>query len=420
MNSYVRNLIAVAAPSFLLLGYACGGTVSSTPGAGDAGVDAADLDTAMPDQPDASVPDSSEVYPAPHTPMPLVDNNGGRVIEHVKVVTVTWTGDDTTLVPRLQQFDDTITSTPYWSTATSEYCQKGTTNCIGPGTAGEHVVVTTPPPGSGFTDSSMGAGSTIQTWLQNEVTTDTNMPDPTADTIYAIYLPAGVDVVLDGGKSCQGFLAYHNTMDVTGKADGGGPVTVAYAVIPRCGSSEASATVSASHEFAEAVTDPDIGENNLTFYMYNTVWAPTGGEVGDLCESGNSAWSESSFTVQRIWSNKSAKASHDPCVPIPAGEVYFNAAPRKQTFVLAKVGDMVTIPIDAYSDAPMANWTLSASTRGGGTPVGFKFDNTSVNNGSLVNLTITLNQVLAQATTIRVTSTSSTNVRHSWSIQALP
>jgi len=333
---------------------------------------------------------------------------------------VTWAGDDSTLVPRLQQFDDTVTSTSYWTTTTSEYCEKGTTNCIGQGTAGQHVVVATAPPSEGFTDSSMGAGSTLQTWLQSEVTNDPNMPDPTPDTIYALYLPAGTNITLDTSAPSSGFGAYHNTMDVTGKADGGGPVTVAYAVIPRCGSFEATTTISASHEFIEAATDPDIGENNLTFYMYsNQAWTPSGGEVGDLCENGNSSWTEGTFTVQRTWSNASAKASHDPCVPIPAGEVYFNAAPRRQAITLSKVGASVTIPIDAYSDAPMSNWTLSASARGS-TNFTFAFDTTSVSNGSVANLTVTLTQTLTAPTTIRITSTSSTNVRHSWPIMASP
>jgi len=39
--------------------------------------------------------------------------------------------------------------------------------------------------------------------------------------------------------------------------------------------------------------------------------------------------------VQRIWSNKAAKAGGDPCLPLPQGNVYFQSYP--------KMNDMLTI-----------------------------------------------------------------------------
>src|SRR5262249_35150198 len=79
--------------------------------------------------------------------------------------------------------------------------------------------------------------------------------------------------------------------------------------------------------------------------------------------------------VQRIWSNQSALAGHDPCVPIPAGEVYFNAAPvLEDTFegqvpgvsfktksVKIAAGQSRTIEVDLFSDAqPSAPWNVTA------------------------------------------------------------
>ncbi|MGH7328672.1 MAG: hypothetical protein ACREJX_10015, partial [Polyangiaceae bacterium] len=112
------------------------------------------------------------------------------------------------------------------------------------------------------------------------------------------------------------------------------------------------------------------------------------------CETGkNSDTTESGFTVQRIWSNKAAKASHDPCVPAPAGDVYFNVAPNKET-ISAKVGQTVTIPLTAFSDAPIDNWTLSGrdtSAQFGGTSVlSFAFDKTTVNNGTKITMSVTV------------------------------
>ncbi len=379
---------------------ACGGSTSDNPPAPDAGTtDDASVD-AVDDTFDAGDPIDPN-YPADHTAIPLVDYNGGRVLSAVKVVTVTFTNDDTQMVSDLQKFGDTITSTPWWTAVSAEYCaQPNNKPCIGPGTAGGHVEVSDTPSAT-YTDSSQGGASTIQDFIKAKVA-DSTFPAPTDQTLYAIYFPTNVTIDLDGAQSCGngGFGAYHNTLMLP-DADGGS-IPVAYAIIPRCGS-EKTTTVSASHEFIEAATDPDVGLNSLGYYMGNQLWAFAGGEVGDLCvdfTGGNDTYVESTFTVQRSWSNASAKASHDPCVPIPQGEVYFNSAPRKETIILKKVGDKAVVDIDAFSDGPTSNWSLSAvdfaQFQGGSADVSFAFDKTSVNNGSHAQLTVTLTKVPAQ------------------------
>src|SRR5262249_3642797 len=151
-------------------------------------------------------------------------------------------------------------------------------------------------------------------------------------------------VNLDNSGSCSEFGGYHNSYSYPGNTGTGGSIpasTVQYSVVPRCDSSIDTTTVAASHEYIEAATDPEVGAGTA-FYMQDQLWSLEGGEVGDLCETGkNSSTTESGFTVQRIWSNKAAKASHDPCVPAPAGDVYFNAAPSNEQ-VSAKVGDSKT------------------------------------------------------------------------------
>ena len=421
-----RTLGVVAlTPACWLFAQACGGTTDATPvvDAGHVGDDAGDAGEA----PDTSTPVDPN-YPAQHTPMPLVDNNGGRVLEHAHIVTITWASDDPAMVARLQKLDDTITQTPWWTAVGSEYCEKGsTTHCIGAGTPGEHVVIQSAPPSAGFTDSSQGGPSSIQDFLKDRLANDPSFPAPTVDTLYAIYLPDGVSIDLDGTKGCEngGFGAYHNTVDL--QAPDAGLMTTAYAVTPRCGSKESTTTISATHEFIEAATDPDIGQNNLTYYMLNQAWGFAGGEVGDLCVDfvgGNDTVQESGFTAQRSWSNKSAKAGHDPCVPIPQGEVYFQVAPRKQQITLKKVGDQAVLDLDAFSDGPMPDWTVSAfdfATFQTGTAVlDFSFDRTQVNNGTHAQVTVTLKKAMPQgATVFAIGSKDGAGHQHFWPVLAL-
>ncbi len=412
-----------------LFAFACGGTTADQNDAGNnPGDDAAVAPDTSTGGGDAAVDAGPIPYPAPHTAMPQVDYNGGRVLQNPKIVTVTWAQDDPTMVSRIQQFGDLITSTAWWTAVSSEYCQQpGNSPCIGPGTGGGHVVIQDAPDPNGYTDSSQGAASSLQSFIHdhvvggNGVTAD--FPTPDDNTLYVIYFPMGTTVTLDGEASCDSFGAYHNTTIL--------PYAstllnnVAYAAIPRCGTKESTTTVSASHEIIEAATDPDIGENSLSYYMLNQAWAGnSGGEVGDLCEGGgNSNVTESTFTVQRTWSNKSAAAGQDPCVPIPAGEVYFNAAPEASKVALPKAGATATLAIDAFSDAPMAPWTLTAidlaSFQQQLPVLTFSYDNSTVQNGDHVTLTITAKAALpSNGDVFYIESKDANGNRHSWPVLA--
>jgi hypothetical protein len=193
-----------------------------------------------------------------------------------------------------------------------------------------------------LTDSSDGA-SDIQSWLVQMFTGGGDggvgpvFKDADAQTVYLIYFPSGVSVSLDGSQSCVagGFGGYHQTVAIT-RPGASAPIRVPYAIIPRCppqGSEtiDQTATLTASHELIEAATDPDA--KNPAYWLRsgpNILWALiNGGETADMCsvDMGFSAFgvtttpnydtTESGFAVQRIWSNTSAKAGHNPCVPIP-------------------------------------------------------------------------------------------------------
>jgi hypothetical protein len=122
------------------------------------------------------------------------------------------------------------------------------------------------------------------------------------------------------------------------------------------------------HELAEVTTDPFF-DAYLTVDQAHIVWSAFGGtaiaesEIGDMCAAEMSITpSRPAYALPRIWSNSSAAASHDPCVPSPQGQVYFNAAPvlpdivsvREQSTrgVRLQSCEQKTIEVDLFSDGP--------------------------------------------------------------------
>jgi hypothetical protein len=172
-----------------------------------------------------------------------------------------------------------------------------------------------------------------------------------------------------------------------------------------------------SHELIEAVTDPFPQVPNMDGYSgpdldhYYWTFAAGGGETGDMCAFDPSSFAHVpglSYGVQRTWSNKSIMLGHDPCVPIPAGEVYFNSVPilaENVTISLGggsltmkgvriPVGTAKTIGVDLYSDADTGGpWTVKAedfaTLMGGTASLTFAWDRTSGQNGERLHLSIT-------------------------------
>ncbi len=95
----------------------------------------------------------------------------------------------------------------------------------------------------------------------------------------------------------------------------------------------------------------------------NDPWATalTYGEVGDNCESlPLRTWTlDGGNVVQRIWSTSAAAQGHNPCIPVPAGETYYNASTDKALYV-ASVGQTFTVDVSAFSEEARASWTLEA------------------------------------------------------------
>jgi len=440
-----------------------GGTVQPDSGKGDApaivfpiNFDAAhDVHTQMPDasvthdagidaQPDVpSPPTDAELntFPAfkPNVPQ-VINAAGGHVLSAPIFVPIIFAGD--LYETQIEAYVAAIGQSQYWATAVGEYG-------VGAGTSATPIVMDETMPSS-IDDSQM------QIWLSNRIGTDprfgalqgTSLFDggsfdagsidataplssaasssnatPPPNVVYVLFMPAGTNVTMGGGASCTDFGGYHDSYYAPNGSD------VVYAMVPRCdgfgglnGFDDVSGA--SSHELAEAATDPLVGgngarsafstvDNNHIFWEF----VLGGGEVGDMCAQFASAFYHptealmSSYVVQRIWSNASAAAGHDPCVPVetPAqGEpYYFNAVPNFGSVTATYFGQnfptiggvappatVTTIELDLFSDAPTngEGWQVHAidanEFMGGAADLDFSPAVTGVN-GDKLTMTVT-------------------------------
>ena len=385
---------------------ACGSTVveapvtTPPPAEEPAPVDPTPVTPAKPPLDHGSV---STKYPAFAPAMGRLANNGGSVLYNPVIVTVTWGGDPK--VDELEALGDQLGTSPYWKATTSEYGTLGATS----GEA-NHVRLPDAPPAS-MSDSE------LQAFVVANVASGTFPTPATGEPIYILHLQKATQLLLDGKSACsQGVGGYHDSTTAGGK-------NVAYAIVPRCGSGFESVTVSASHELAEAATDPYPRTRPAWtgFHIDDLAWEffqQFQSENGDACEfyrdSDLSPGVESGLavTVQRSWSNKSALAGHDPCVPAFANTVFFNTTPIDLEDIdvdLSALGGHVvttkgyqvpvgatrTIPLGLYSDGPIGAWTIKAVTGGiaGGAKSGvdLELDTESGQNGQKAYLTVTVN-----------------------------
>ncbi len=216
---------------------------------------------------------------------------GGPLLTSVQLCTVFWGAAWTAAaqqatLERLNAFAQFVVSSAYLDQL-AEYSTQGKT--IGHGTFVGTATVPDTALGTSVTDGA------VQALLDRQVAART-VPAPTPNSLYFVLLPAGVAVVAGSDSSCQTFCGYHDR-----SASG-----LFYAVVPSPDCSGCLAglqpldalTSVASHELAEAVTDPVPGQG-----WYDDA----NGEIGDIC-----AWQNKQlggYLVQRLWSNRA-----DACV----------------------------------------------------------------------------------------------------------
>jgi hypothetical protein len=252
-------------------------------------------DSRSPHRPIRVVPvrvDDGLIAPAPAAPpsaAPSLTYRDGPLLTAVQVFTLFW-GDGWQVQPLgevmqqvIQFFDYIVTSALLDQLA--EYSVAG--NAIGHGAnLGATPVAATL--GQSVDDSA------IQQLIQQEISKNSAVPQPTPNSLYFVFLPPGVSVSLDGSSSCTTFCGYHN--DINGQ--------IFYAVMPYpdCTGCSGALTVldaitsTTSHELCEAITDPIPGRG-----WYDD----SNGEIGDIC-----AWQTKklgAYSVQLEWSNKAGR-----------------------------------------------------------------------------------------------------------------
>ncbi len=365
--------------------------VGGTDAAGADARGAPDAQAAADGQAEASATaDSSPAYPAFTPSLPQI-GSGGTVITQPNVFNISFANEP--LEADIDTFSSAMAGTTYWGDRVKEYG-------ISPLTVGGRIHDPTVWPAT-VDDSA------IQAWLIDRLAGDAGVapgwPAPDMNDVFALYFPPGVTVtVTDEGyvsTSCVDFHGYHSWVTLPNN------VKIAYAVDSRCDSipEDPAATginyVSAviSHELNEAITDPflpltpppgtdptgggywSIDPDHLAFQVMLGE-----SELMDMCTlipngTGTTAFytpADFGYVVQRGWSNEAARQGKDPCLPAPAGEVFFDTAPVLPDTVTTgddfgvpvqtpglqlSVGEKKTIELDLWSDGPTSGpWTVGA------------------------------------------------------------
>ena len=210
---------------------------------------------------------------------------GGPLLTAVEVFTAfwgaNWQGADAQLMKQVNDFFTFVVSSALIDQL-SEYSVSGM--AIGHGALTGTTVISGAQPASLVTDGQ------IRSLIQSSITSAT-LPATTANSLYFVYLPPGVDADLGGQRSCSAFCGYHDSIGDK----------IYYAVMPYPGCSGCvgglsildALTSTSSHELCEAMTDPVPGKG---WYDDNN------GEIGDIC-----AWQTrklGQWTVQLEWSNQ--------------------------------------------------------------------------------------------------------------------
>jgi hypothetical protein len=460
-SSWVVAIVAIGFPSLLGCGGASSSATSGPPdGAAPAEDEAGTVSTTVPIEAGAPVVEAgpppvdhgalSTTYPAYPPSFGQITKNGGIVMTTPTIVSITWNSDASQA--SFDAFADTIGQTSYWSTTTGEYG-------VGPAVSGaaNHVHNATTAPAT-MQDSD------LQTLVATHAGATGGWPAPTANTVYAFFLPPGTSLDLGAaggggsgsGDACsQGVGGYHDQVSI-------GSIVTSYAVVPSCNFGDGNtaaqqSTLSMSHELIEAATDPEPESPRPGYVGFDSQYFAFDyfqqfqDEVADACELFASSFYEETETtpapfdywVQRTWSNKSGPAGHDPCVPAPATP-YFNVAPLDLTSVTVSLpsdltgaavaeqettqgykvpaGTSATFALGFYSDAATpAPWLIKATA---GNPlasfgtfnassVAVSLDKTTGQNGEKAYLTVTVADTGSALEGELVTITSSLgNVQH--------
>ena len=150
----------------------------------------------------------------------------------------------------------------------------------------------------------------IQKIIANGLATGTIQAGP-AQTVYTVFLPPGAVLESgDGTSSREGMGGYHGSFNLRP----GKKIYYAAIVFPAPGNGinfttkpKDSISIVASHEWSEAVTDPDVNNGKTAWYDMNY------GEIGDIPINIGMQLKDvfgrlGGFAVQKEWSNRLGEA----------------------------------------------------------------------------------------------------------------
>ncbi len=341
---------------------------------------------------------------------------GGPVISNVHVVQVLWGNGafapqvSGTTTPSIASFFTDITNSTYMDML-SEYnttISGGTNQTIGHGTFDGQFTIIPSVTGSTIDDTQ------IQPELLAQITAG-HLPAPITDaagnvnTLYMIYFPPGITITQGGSSSCVagGFCAYHGTTSNTFQSK-----HVLYGIHPDmqagsgcaqgCGNSTVfnNYTSVSSHEFAEAVTDADVGI--ATTFAAPLAWMDmNNGEIGDICngQQGTFVANGTTYTIQLEFSN----AANNCILPPAAANPNFSLSASPTSLTVTQGSSGSTTIKETPSGGFTGSVTLSASGLPSGVTASFGANPTT---GTSV-LTFTASATATTGTsTVTITGTS--------------
>ncbi len=293
--------------------------------------------------------------PATHAHYPPLVLGGGGVIASLRLVTIV--PGNAELADELFAFGDALVTSD-WLTAIGEEYGVGQGSAIALG-------------GPDLVSAEPLDRAAVEAYIAGAIDGEPSLA-PDGSTVYALYLPAGVDLV--GDEECgEGPDGHHADLGELG--DG-------FAVVPRCQGIFASEleqlTLIGSHEIAEAVTDTTDGwhlfrpPEDPGWRWTASPWLGYNGpsnayqpfvENADLCNATRVV--EGEVAYQRSFSNRAAAAGEDPCVPHL--ELPYYGVSTAGDWYQATAGGSIEIPVDGWSSAPAGDWIVT-QRRQNGTP----------------------------------------------------
>jgi hypothetical protein len=234
-----------------------------------------------------------------------VSYHGGPVISNARVTVVYWSSA-VAFQSSLPSFYSNITNSKYFDLF-NEY--RTSTQGIGRGSLVAAVVDPSPPSGTTVADTIVTAE------LQRLILAGT-ISTPGPNDVYMVHFPPGYVITHSGFHSCPSsgtefsFCGFHNSFLFNNTTVRYGVIADVEACGSLCGPGDGlgNTTSTASHEVAEAVTDP----------LLNAWFASDGSEIADICQGLQAL--VSGFTVQKEWSNIAfACVAGSPCLTCPSG-----------------------------------------------------------------------------------------------------